>query len=164
MDTDPFEFADDDLAVEQPATHGSRRRRWTSPGGRTSVTVHVDAGLAILTVTGSLTGRPGLVCRTALEAAIGARVPRVVLDLRAAVIKPESRPVLQILEAEAARHGVSVWLVGLSVPSRIILLRGDPSARHRTFDTVADAVEAGGAPPASCRLRSPEKTSSERTK
>jgi hypothetical protein len=45
---------DDEAAEETPTTHGSRRRRWTSPDGRLRATTHVDSGVAVLTLAGPM--------------------------------------------------------------------------------------------------------------
>lgn len=140
-----FEPDSDDI-LELPGTLRYRLRRWATPDTRTVVTAHVDSGVTVVTVTGPMNHRSQAVCRIGLEAGLGARTPRIVLDLCAAVVVSQSRPLLRLLQTEAARHGVTLWLAGLSVAGRTALLRGDPTARHRTFDSVTAALAAAGRP------------------
>jgi hypothetical protein len=75
------------------------------------------------------------------------RTPHVVLNLESAVISAESVTVVALLQREAGRHGVSLWLAGLTLPARILLVRGDRSIRRRAFASVPAAVLAANQRP-----------------
>lgn len=113
---------------------------WTSEDERSRVWLQVQSGVPVLSFEGNL-GRQGLgVLRCGVDAAIGLRVARVVVDLSQARLDHSSIALLGLVRRYALRHGVALWLACVPAPAMDLLERLQVAALYRIQPTVPIAV------------------------
>lgn len=118
----------------------------TSGVGATAAGLEVAAavcrGTPVLRLTGRLS-RPGLVqCRAAIDNAIAAGAPYLVVDLREVTFDPSSVALLGLVRRYCSRRQTTVVLAGVPHVVRDMLRQARVSDLYRSFPTVADALDA----------------------
>jgi anti-anti-sigma factor len=87
------------------------------------VSTRVTSGVAVVTVEGRLEPSAMHTCRSALDAILRLRAPRIVLDLSQAQLDPESIAMLTSMRRYVGHFGVTLTLTGVSRVVRQILER-----------------------------------------
>jgi len=106
--------------------------------------MHVHAGVAVVTCRGRLDTAAWRACGFALAAAVQVESPWVILDLRQATVGPESVAVLSLVRRYASRHGARLALAALSPEGLHALQQAQVTALCRIMPTVPAAVAAAG--------------------
>ena len=106
------------------------------------MTLRVESGTAIVSMSGDL-GRSALcVCRSALDAAIRLRPTQLIVDLDQARTDPDAAGLLTLMIRAAARHGLFLHLAGASIPVQTQLATLAPTACYQAYQSMPVALRA----------------------
>jgi anti-anti-sigma factor len=100
----------------------------------------VRAGVAVITLSGTLDAAALPACRHAVDAAVKVRTSRVVLDLNGVTFGDASAGVLRLIRQSLARRGATLSIVAASHEATTWLQEADPESAYRVLPTVPLAV------------------------